>query len=359
VSEAAEVGRRLVAYLGVALTDLRILASGWETIIFEFAPAARTPRLPEVAAGQTLVLRCYEGPFADEKGRRESRTMTALSAAHYPVPMPHLYEPDRKPLGTPFLVMERVIGGPLFAASSFPQAFKTFSLGFFAFVRAQARLHRLRADAPGLSEIGGPYTADRASPEPKLLLDRILALIAERIEQGPLPGLRDALASLRERADRFRNAPAALVHMDYHPQNVIVRGMRVGGVVDWVSADRGDRHLCAATTAVILASSAMDHPRWMRDNAAGNSLRTLFTALYVPLYQALAPIEWERFRYCQAVAALLRLSMFGIMRARGPEAAGFRPGAIANVTPGVVRLLTHYTKRKAGLPVSIPTVASA
>jgi aminoglycoside phosphotransferase (APT) family kinase protein len=352
VSEAAEVGRRLVAYLGVALTDLRILASGWETIVFEFATAARTARLPEVAAGQKLVLRCYEGPRADEKGRRESRSMTALAAAHYPVPMPYLYEPDREPLDTPFLVMERVIGGPLFAASSFPQAFKTFSLGFFAFVRAQAKLHRLNADAPGLSEIGGTHTADRGSSAPKLL-DRILAVIAERIEQGPLPGLRDALASLHERANRFRDAPPAIVHMDYHPQNVIVQGMRVGGVVDWVSADRGDRHLCAATTAVILASSAMDHPRWMRDNAAGNSLRTLFTALYVPLYQVLAPMEWERFRYCQAVAALLRLSMFGIMRARGPEAAGFRRGAIANVTPGVVRLLTHYTKRKAGLPVSI------
>jgi aminoglycoside phosphotransferase (APT) family kinase protein len=70
--------------------------------------------------------------------------------------------------------------------------------------------------------------------------------------------------------------------MDYHPQNVIVHGLRVTGVIDWVSADRGDRHLCAATTSVILASSAMDHPRWMRDNATGNSLRALFTALYIP-----------------------------------------------------------------------------
>jgi aminoglycoside phosphotransferase (APT) family kinase protein len=357
VADASEVSRRLAAYLGVALTGLRILASGWETVVFEFAMAARTPCLPEVAAGQTLVLRCYEGPRAEEKGKRESRTMTALAAAHYPVPTPYLYEPDVEPLGTPFLVMERVAGGPLFATGSFPQALTTFSLGFFAFVRAQARLHRLGADTPGLSQVGWSYAADRRLPAVDLL-DRVLGIIAERIEQGPLPGLRDAFASLRERADHFRDAPTALVHLDYHPQNVIVRGVRVGGVVDWVSADRGDRHLCAATTAVILASSAMDHPRWMRDNAAGNSLRTLFTALYVPLYQALAPMEWERFRYCQAVAALLRLSMFGIMRALGPEAAGFRPGAIANVTPGVVRLLSRYTERKAGLPVSIPAAAS-
>ena len=357
MADASEVSRKLVAYLGVPLVDLRILASGWETTVFEFAPAARTPRLPEAAAGQRLVLRCYEGPRAGDKGWRENRTITALAAAHYPVPLPYLYEPDLEPLGTPFLVMERVAGGPLFATRNFPQAFKTFSLGFIGFVRAQARLHRLRADAPGLRDVAAAYTSVKVPPAASLL-ERILGVIAERIEQGPLPGLRAALTSLRERAERFGEASAAVVHMDYHPQNVIVRGVHVTGVVDWVSADRGDRHLCAATTAVILASSAMDSPRWMRDNAAGNSLRALFTALYLPLYQALAPMEWERFRYCQAVAALLRLSMFGIMRARGPEAAGFRPGAIANVTPGVVRLLSRYTERKAGLPVSIRAVSA-
>ena len=357
MAEAAEVGRRLAAYLGVPLSDLRILASGWETTVFEFAPAHRASRLPGVAAGQRLVVRCYEGPRADDKGRRESHTIAALAAANYPVPQPYLYEPDPAPLGTPFLVMERVAGGPLFVTRNFPQAFKTFSLGFIGFVRAQARLHRLRADTPGLRDFTGACSSANVRPEASLL-ERILGVIAERIEQGPLPGLRDALASLGERVDRFRPAPAAVVHMDYHPQNVLVRGVRVTGVIDWVSADRGDRHLCAATTAVILASSAMDHPRWIRDNAAGNSLRALFTALYIPLYQALAPMEWERFRYCQAVAALQRLSMFGIMRARGPEAAGFRPGAIANVTPGVVRLLSRYTERKAGLPVSIQTVSA-
>ena len=107
------------------------------------------------------------------------------------------------------------------------------------------------------------------------------------------------------------------------------------------------------TTAVILASSAMEHPRWMRDNPAGNSLRALFTSLYVPLYHVLAPLELPRFRYCQAVSSLLRLSMFGMMRKRGPDSVGFRPQAIENVTPAVVRLLTRYASRRSGVPVSI------
>jgi len=140
VAESAEVRRKLAAYLGIPLVDLRVLATGWETTVFEFAPARRSARLPTVAVGQRLVLRCYEGPRADDKGHRESRTIAALAAAHYPVPQPLLYEPNPEPLGTSFLIMERVAGGPLFVTSNFPEAFKTFTLGLVGFVRAQAQL---------------------------------------------------------------------------------------------------------------------------------------------------------------------------------------------------------------------------
>jgi aminoglycoside phosphotransferase (APT) family kinase protein len=248
--------------------------------------------------------------------------------------------------------MARVAGGPLFSATSFTTAFKTFSLGFFAFVRAQVRLHRLDPDGAAAQDLPRAHR-DAAAGAQAPLLDRMLAIIGERVANGPLPGLANALAGLRDRAPRYRLAPDAMVHMDYHPQNVIVSGVRVTGVIDWVSADRGDRHLDAATTSAILATSAMDRPRWMRDNAAGNSLRALFAALYLPAYHALAPMELDRFRYCQAVAALFRLSTFGMMRARGPESVGFRAEAIANVTADVVRLLSRYASRKSGTRVTI------
>ena len=66
--------------------------------------------------------------------------------------------------------------------------------------------------------------------------------------------------------------------------------MRVTGVIDWVNTDVGDRHLDAAMTAVILSSSALENPRWMRDNLVGNGLRASFAALYLPLYHAMAPM---------------------------------------------------------------------
>ena len=339
-------------YLKTRVAHLKVLASGWETTVFEFSLAERSARFPSIPAARPMVLRFYQGAFADAKGQREHYTMTRLAEVGHCVPRPYLFELAHDALGAPFLVMERVAGGPLFAIRSFPQAFKTFSLGFFAFVRAHVKLHRLDPGRGGLANIPRACAAAGGSTSAPLL-DRVLAVIAERVENGPLPGLRPALASLLARAARFREAPASIVHMDYHPQNVMVSGVRVTGVIDWVNTDIGDRHLDAAMTAAILSSSAMEHPRWMRDNLAGNTLRATFTSLYIPLYHAMAPVDFERFRYCQAVASLLRLSMLGMMRTRGPEMVGFRPEAIGEVTPAVVRLLSRYASRKSGTDVGL------
>jgi aminoglycoside phosphotransferase (APT) family kinase protein len=470
---------QLAAFLGAEIALIAVLGTGWETTIYEFTIGTRAARLQDLPVHAPLVLRLYDGVRAEDKAAREGATLSALANAGYPVPRLYVRELNHDALGAPFIIIDRVAGGPLFSATSFPLAFKTFSLGFIAFVRAQVRLHRLSlsgpdslnpdalppsfsnaassaTDAPMLGATPLPATpsldpslADAlprayscsSIPPTASLLDRLLGIIAERVASGPLPGLADALASLRDRAPRYRPAPDTLlgdvapgatathevptpgsplaandaapdvssgatppttpdalatprerhpaatsdtlsgdasparrdalarmpdraprlsvmpdsiVHMDYHPQNVLVRGIHVTGVIDWVSADRGDRHLDAATTSAILATSAMDRPRWMRDNRVGNSLRALFAALYFPAYHALAPMDLERFRYCQAVAALFRLSTFGMMRTRGPASVGFRPEAIANVTPDVVRLLTRYASRKSGVSVSLP-----
>jgi aminoglycoside phosphotransferase (APT) family kinase protein len=348
---ATDTSDRLAALLGARLSDFRILASGWETTVFEFALATGSSRVPELPLATPLVLRFYEGSRANQKGQHENVAITRLTALGYPVPHPYLYEPDPASLGAPFLIMERATGGPLFRTKNFPDAFKTFSLGFLGFVRAQTRLHRLGASES--AESLPPAFAHESTAATDPLLNRILAVVARRIEQGPLPGLRDAFEHLRSVSGRYAAAPAAIVHMDYHPQNVIVRGMQVTGVIDWVNADRGDRHLCAGMTAAILATSTMERPRWMQENLAGNSLRRLFASLYIPLYHALAPVEWKRFRYCQAVASLYRLSTFGMMRTRGPEAVGYQPQAIEHITPSVVRLVSRYLSRKSGIPASV------
>jgi len=347
--ELSQLKVRLTEYLGAPVNRLSLLASGWETSVFEFALDRSVARF-RLPAATPLVLRFYDGGNAEDKGTREYRSMRQLAAAGYRVAKPYLYERERSALSVPFLIMERLRGGPLFAINTFPSAFKTFSLGFWSFVRTQVTLHRLdpRMVAPeGVPQAFRTRNSLLSAP----LLDRVLDTVAERVERGPLPFLREALDWARSRSAAFRSARPSLVHMDYHPQNVLVKGVRVSGVIDWVNADLGDRHLDAATTAVILSTSSMEKPRWMRDNAAGNSLRKMFSMLYFPLYHAMAPMELDRYRYCQGVAALTRLSMLGMMRVRGPESVGFRAEAIEYVTPSVLRLLSRYLSNKTGLPV--------
>lgn len=43
-----------------------------------------------------------------------------------------------------------------------------------------------------------------------------------------------------------------LVHMDFHPGNVLVDGGRVTGLIDWDGATRGDRHLDLVTLRFVL-----------------------------------------------------------------------------------------------------------
>ncbi|MGC2276897.1 MAG: phosphotransferase [Candidatus Binatus sp.] len=352
-----DIAQRLSVYLGAPVARLSVLASGWETTVFEFTLEAPARRFASIPVGIPMVLRFYQGSAADNKGAREHTTIDRLFAVGYAVPQAYAFEPDHRALGAPFLIMQRLAGGPLFAVRSFPSAFKTFSMAFYSFVRTQTKLHKLDSASAGLSGIPHAYAPIDGMTSVSPLLDRVLAIIANRVENGPLPGLREALKLVTERAARFRHSGDSLVHMDYHPQNVMVRGVRVTGVIDWVNTDVGDRHLDAAMTAVILSSSAMEHPRWMRDNLAGNGLRASFAALYMPLYHAMAPMDLERFRYCQAVAALLRLSMMGMMRARGAEVVGFRREAINEVTPAVVRLLSRYATRKSGASVRLDAVA--
>ena len=383
-AEPQPLAAALSLYLGAGVEDLRALASGWETTLYEFELSGQSAMLPELQAGVPLVLRFYPSVEAADKGALEYRTISHLANAGYPVPRPYLFEPGGAAIGAPFLVMERLGGGPLFAIRSFPQAFKTFSMGFVGFVRAQARLHRMALAPSALELLGSPAAANhpgrantRANtndgpqngsqgPSQNLaqdkvkdgaaarLLERTLETVAARVEQGPLPGLAAALERLRARAAEFRNAPPSFLHLDYHPQNVLVKGLRVTGVIDWANAAIGDRHFDAATTGVIMSTSAMEHPRWMRDNAVGNNLRRTFNALYLALYHAIAPMELGRLRYYQGLAAALRLSMLGMMRVRGPQSVGLRPGAISEVTPSVLRLLSRYVARSTGAAVTIP-----
>jgi hypothetical protein len=118
-AELEALAANLASYFGATVQRLHVLASGWETTLYEFELRGNSALLPGVETGVPLVLRFYPSIEAADKGALEYRTITYLAGAGYPVPRPYLFEPGGAAIGAPFMVMERLGGGPLFAIRAF------------------------------------------------------------------------------------------------------------------------------------------------------------------------------------------------------------------------------------------------
>ena len=197
----------ILAALGVsAVTAIAPVHGGMDTAIWR------------VEHGSTIsALRVFR-PEQAETCRREIAAMQAAHEAHVPVPAIHASGTwhDR-----PALLLSWCPGLPLRDALR-RQPWRAPALGA-AFGRAQARIHHVAPPAEWQDQradwIGW------AGPD-----DRQLG------------------AALRRLA---RPAPA-LLHLDYHPLNVLADGRRVTAVLDWANARAGDPRADVARTYTIL-----------------------------------------------------------------------------------------------------------
>lgn len=146
-----------------------------------------------------------------------AREVAAFEAAHMaglPVPALHAHGLWNN---HPVLLLGWCAGRTL-AAVLGEQPWRVRSLGL-AFGRAQARIHR--APVPlGFSE----------------------NWIAWAGEDPPLA----------ERLRRVTGKPASLLHLDYHPLNVLIEGTGIGCILDWANARAGDPRADIARTYTIL-----------------------------------------------------------------------------------------------------------
>lgn len=166
--------------------------------------------------GRDFALRLFRSEQA-EAVEREVAAMRAAGDAGLPAPRVHAATRwhDRDAL-----LLTWMPGRPLWHKIRLKPD-RAFGLGV-AFGRAQARIHQTSAPRP-LAE--APHSwIDLAHPD-------------------------DALdACLRSTAKR---APA-LLHLDYHPMNVLIDRDQVSAVIDWANARGGDPRADLARTALLL-----------------------------------------------------------------------------------------------------------
>jgi aminoglycoside phosphotransferase (APT) family kinase protein len=184
--------------------------------------------------GQRLALRLFR-PGTQEPARREAAAMRVAAAAGLPVPG---LQAEGDWQDRPALLLDWCAGRPLLDELR-ARPWAAWALGQ-ALGRAHARLHRVAAP-PGL-----PGWIDwPARPE---------------------PALRARLEAVARRG--------ALLHLDFHPLNVLVAGGRVAAILDWANARAGDPRADVARTYTILGLAPP------RESALIEVLRRLLAAAY-------------------------------------------------------------------------------
>jgi aminoglycoside phosphotransferase (APT) family kinase protein len=90
---------------------------------------------------------------------------------------------------------------------------------------------------------GRMQAAIHSVPAPSLLRQQPGAWIAWKCEGEQ---------TLQDRLRHLHSDETALLHLDYHPRNVLTDGKQITGIVDWTNAHAGDPRADAARTVSIL-----------------------------------------------------------------------------------------------------------
>jgi aminoglycoside phosphotransferase (APT) family kinase protein len=209
----------ILAALGVpdAASAERVFG-GWDTVIWRVErPSACAHPGVGSQAGASSALRLFRAG-EEETCRREVAAMRAAAAGGLPVPVVHAEGAWRD---RPALLLSWCPGRPL-RDELFARPWRAWPLGR-AFGRMLARVHAL-PPPDGLRESPQAWI-DLAGPDEEPLKARLRSLA---------------------------RGPAALLHLDYHPLNVMTDGTEMTALLDWANARAGDPRADLARALTIL-----------------------------------------------------------------------------------------------------------
>ena len=334
MSRVDEIARGLVAHLrgvlgepGLELAEPPVpLTGGFDTEIH----AVRLRGAPAGFAAP-LVLRVLRAHHDPAMVMREQAIQNALADQGYPAARVLHAALDPAPLGAAFLLMERLPGTPLI--STRPVGMDRLLL------EAQLRLHALDP-APIARALGDAVT-----------FEGYLASLGRRVARAGLTGLTELMRWLHEQRPP-PEAPPVICHGDLHPQNVLVQGGRVSGVLDWPNAVIADAAFDVASTHSILRFVPVglaSMPRALRWLARVG--QPILAARYLRGYRRRCPIDSRRLAYYEVAAVMRALVRAGESRGR---AAGGPPPTALDRSAYADRLLAHAAGIT-GLAASLPS----
>lgn len=192
---------------------LQPVLGGWETSLWRF----------ETPDGRRHALRVYPGPEHAGSARREEAALHACMDAGVPAPA---VEATGQWEGRPLLVIGWCRGATLLD-TMLRRPWSVWRQGF-AFGRLQAQIHRVPSPAALLEGAPHNWMLRGALQRPEVFV----------------------------RVQGMAVSTDSLIHLDYHPLNVLTDGRHFTGIIDWSNAAAGDRRADFARTATLLLTAS-------------------------------------------------------------------------------------------------------
>jgi aminoglycoside phosphotransferase (APT) family kinase protein len=354
---AGHGAEQLIEYLRTALARSELtyaqpparLSGGNETFIYDL----RLRGGPE-DLNKPLILRAYrEGYARPDQARFESAVQNALAGLGYPSARVFVTAPEPDVLGTPFIIMERLPGTLLLEGIGelddsgkmrFEQSRNVLrGIGLLREIpricaEAQARLHALDPQ-PLLDAI-----EREGLPRASVTVEGRLEAIEGYIDGAGLDGLREAFAWLV--AKKPEPERLAVCHGDTQPNNILMTGKTITGVVDWSQVIVGDPALDVGYTKMALETVPLELPPFLRWLA--RPIARVVSHNYMRSYLKERSVRPEAVAYFGILRALFALAGIGARRVSGSS----EPDVWDN--PAGVRNLIARVRSVTGIDVRLP-----
>jgi len=317
-----------VHYQGCLVTDFEFLTSGFESDVYTL-----NLKLPGQAV-KPLILRLYPGAGAEQKMNREGAGLAYLQKLGYPVPTMFLSEPNSAVLGIPFTLMDRLDGQnlwPVLAGSTVNQATELLN----RFGDLLAHLHQL-------DWVSFPLTASRYRTDPRSLLEEYFTDCRHQFSRYGVSGFLPIIDWLEENQGRILVRPA-VVHLDFHANNILLCTDGRLVVIDWTQVTVADFRTDLSWTLLIMGD--FGQTRW-----ANEILRSYTLSVGKPV---------EDLAYFNVISYIKLLSSTIISLKTNPAELGMRPdtsNSFHQQAP-IFRALLKRIQKTTGL--SIPEVELA
>lgn len=279
---------------------------------------------------EEAILKLYHGQDGIRKARSEFCSLEQLARAGYPVPRPLFAALDASPFGRAAVAMEKIQGhtaAHIFETSSQEgqQALVT------QYCQLYVDLHTLDWEA---------LVPNPAQYRTKDVIHSRLVW-ARTITDQWLPGVFDpVLAWLHEKRKEISQQYVAILHGDFHLENLIMRDDGALFVIDWTGTGVSDYRFDLAWTLLL-----------QRTQGAAELAEAMLGG-----YERLLGHSIEQLEFFEVMACFKRLFEIAVSLQSGAPMLGMKPGAEGEMKQQIDRIQAVYTQLQERIVRPLPEI---